>query len=104
MKKNSKIRIGIVLAIIACVVFFGVSVVLMLSGIKISNKLTDETQSMETLQKELDDIRVNETKVENKIKKLEEKIEISSEQQSENVTEQSVDSEGTIGEEQEEQE
>lgn len=97
MKKNSKIRIGIVLAIIACVVFLGVSVVLMLSGIKISNKLMDETQSMETLQKELDDIRVNETKVENKIKKLEEKIEISSEQQS-------VDSEGTIGEEQEEQE
>lgn len=104
MKKSSKIRIGIVLAIIACVVFLGVSVVLMLSGIKISHKLTDETRSMETLQQELDDIRLNETKVENKIKKLEEKMEISSKQQSENLTEQSVDSEGTIGEEQEAQE
>ena len=104
MKKSSKIRIGIVLAIIACVVFLGVSVVLMLSGIKISHKLTDETRSMETLQQELDDIRLNETKVENKIKKLEEKMEISSKQQSDNLTEQSVDSEGTIGEEQEAQE
>lgn len=104
MKKSSKIRIGIVLVIIACVAFLGVSVVLMLSGIKISRKLQDETQRMETLQQKLDDIRLNETKVENKIKKLEKKIEASSEQQLENITEQSMDSEETIGKEQEEQE